>query len=212
MHTFTSDYKRREQNGESHSNLNSVLARCTVYLQLTPDYYERQEFAIMMIRRKSEAEIPTASPRRSWPHIHTVALLQQLLPIGCHKRGSRAHTIQSPTQWHVSQDVWWWYISAKLSPHEISVRHFRLREWETSAIGYGCINDNVWRSLTQFDSGSITGLVTWSANQYKEQTIDRTLILSLLYKTQTKFRVQLAQKSVPSRFRYNMQSQWRCPV
>jgi len=98
MHTFTSDYKRREHNGESHSNLNSVLARCTVDQQLTPDYYELREFAIMMTRRKSEAEIPTASPLRSWPHIHTVALLQQLLPIGCHKRGSHARIIQSPTQ------------------------------------------------------------------------------------------------------------------
>ena len=74
MHTVTSDYKRREQNGEPHSNPNSVLARYTVYQQLTADYYERQEFTIMMTQRKSEAEIPTASLLRSWPHIHTVAL------------------------------------------------------------------------------------------------------------------------------------------
>ena len=48
MPTVTSDYKWTEQNGEPHSNLNLVLARCTVYKQLTPDYNERREFAIMM--------------------------------------------------------------------------------------------------------------------------------------------------------------------
>ena len=115
-----------------------------------------------------EAEIHTASPLCSWPHIHTVALPRQLLPICCHKHGSHAHTIQSATQWHVSRDVWWWYISVKLSPHEISVYHFRLLDHEWETITHSCINDNVWGSLTQFDIGSNTGLVTRGANQYKE--------------------------------------------
>ena len=63
MPTVTSDYKWTEQNGEPHSNLNSVLARCTVYKQLTPDYYERREFAIMITLRSSEVKVPSYS----WP-------------------------------------------------------------------------------------------------------------------------------------------------
>lgn len=184
MHTFTSDYKRREQNGESHSNLNSVLAKCTVYQQLTPDYYELREFAIMMTRRKSEAEIPTASPLRPWPHIHAVALLQQLLPIGCHKHGSHARTIQSPTQWHVSRDVWWWYISAKLSPHEISVRHFRLREWETIVLNEKLVLLGMAVSMTMCEEASHSVTVEVSQDRLPgvlistKNTKDRTLILS----------------------------------
>ena len=58
MYTVTSDYKRTEQNGEPHSNPSSVTASYSK--QLASNYYEQQEFTIMMTPNNSEAEVPTA--------------------------------------------------------------------------------------------------------------------------------------------------------
>ena len=55
-----------------------------VYKHLAPDYYEWQEFAIMMT---PEAEILRTYPLCFWPHVHMVALPRQLIPICHYKHG-----------------------------------------------------------------------------------------------------------------------------
>jgi len=65
-------------------------------------------------------------------------------------------------------------------------------------VKHSCVNDNVWRSLAQFDSGSITGLVPRGANQYKEHNRSNSDFVLMVQKPRPSLDFSWHKKSFPS--------------